>query len=398
MAPPQSTKRVTAFRMMLAYNRNIVTRLIVEERMTQVPVGVGIIGANPERGWAARAHVPAIRACGEFRLVAVATTRAESAGLARERFGADHAFTDAASLAGHPDVELVVVTVKVPAHVELVSAALRAGKHVWCDWPLTRTAAEAEALSAAAETAGVHHVTGLQARFSPAVARARTMLTGGRLGTVLSASLYSARAKGNTREVSAWTAYTYDANDRAGLIEVLGGHALDLIQYLVGPVRQLTARTVIRSPAHVVMETGEAIRVTAADHLLASAELDSGAVVSIHLHDAEAAIPRTRLEIMGTQGDLALVSTAETDPWAAQLQVGELNLYHAHPGQPAWQLVPLDDDHFDHLPRDARNVARLYHQLAADLRDETRRAPDFATAHRLHQLIELARPSTASSS
>jgi predicted dehydrogenase len=382
---------------MLACKRNIMTRLIVGERMTQVPVGVGIIGANPERGWAARAHVPAIQAGGEFRLVAVATTRAESAALARERFGADHAFTDAASLAGHPDVELVVVAVKVPAHVELVSAALRAGKHVWCEWPLTRTAAEAEALSAAAETAGVHHVAGLQARFSPAVAKARAMLTGGRLGTVLSANLYSARAKGNTREVPAWTAYTYDANDRAGLIEVLGGHALDLIQFLVGPVRQLAARTVIRSPAHVVTETGAAIRVTAADHLLATVELDSGAVVSIHLHDAEAAIPRTRLEIMGTQGDLALVSAAETDPWVAQLQVGELNLYHAHPGQPAWQLVPLDDHHFDHLPTDARNVGRLYHQLAADLRDETRHAPDFTAAHRLHQLIELARPSTAAS-
>jgi len=374
-----------------------MTRFILEERMTQLPVGVGIIGANPERGWAVRAHVPAIQACGEFRLVAVATTRAPSAAAARERFGADHAFTDAASLAGHPDVELVVVTVKVPAHVELVSAAIRAGKHVWCEWPLTRTAAEAGALSAAAEAAGVHHVAGLQARFSPAVAKARAILSGGGLGTVLSASLYSARAKGNTREVPAWTAYTYDADDRAGLIEVLGGHALDLIRHLVGPVRQLTARTAIRSPGHVVMETGETIRVTAADHLLATAELDSGAVVSIHLHDAEAAIPRTRLEIMGTQGDLALVSAAETDPWAAQLQVGELNLYRAHPGRPTWQLVPLDGDQFDSLPTDARNVARLYHQLAADLRDGTRQAPDFAAAHRLHQLIELARPGSAES-
>jgi predicted dehydrogenase len=63
-----------------------MTRLIEEERMTQLPVGVGIVGANPERGWAARAHVPAIHASGEFRLVAVATTRAESAALARERF------------------------------------------------------------------------------------------------------------------------------------------------------------------------------------------------------------------------------------------------------------------------------------------------------------------------
>jgi predicted dehydrogenase len=103
-------------------------------------LGVGIIGANPERGWASRAHVPAIQASPAFRLAAVATTRAHSARQARELFGADHAFTDAASIAQDPDVDVVVATVKVPAHVELVRTALEAGKHVYCEWPLTRTA------------------------------------------------------------------------------------------------------------------------------------------------------------------------------------------------------------------------------------------------------------------
>jgi predicted dehydrogenase len=117
-------------------------------------IGVGILGANPERGWAARSHIPAINASPHFALAAVATTRAETANAARDRFGARHAFTDALSLARHPDVDLVVVTVKVPAHAELVRAALDAGKHVYCEWPLTRTAAEARALQAAAETAG----------------------------------------------------------------------------------------------------------------------------------------------------------------------------------------------------------------------------------------------------
>jgi predicted dehydrogenase len=148
----------------------------------------------------------------------------------------------------------------------------------------------------------VHAVVGLQARFAPAVVRAREMLSEGILGTVRSLSLYSARSKGNTRAVPAWTAYTYDARDGAGLIEVLGGHALDLVQYLVGPIRQLSARTAILSPEHQVAETGELID-------------ESGAVISIHLHDSEAALPRTRLEIMGSAGDLALLSPPETDPW-----------------------------------------------------------------------------------
>ncbi len=350
-------------------------------------IGVGILGANPDRSWAALAHIPAIQASPDFTLAAVATTRTESARAARDRFGARHAFTDPVSLARHPDVDLVVVNVKVSAHAELVTAALDAGKHVYCEWPLGLNLAEAEALDEAAAKAGVHAVVGLQARFAPAATRARAMIAGGALGTIVSATLYSARGKGSTLDVPAWTAYTYDAAGKAGLVEVLGGHALDLVRHLLGPVRAITARTAIRSPRHRVAETGEPVPVTAADQLLAIVELDSGAVVSFHVHDSEAAAPRSRLEISGTAGSLALTSAPESDPWASQLQIGRLDLHAARPGQVPWIRVPLDDDE-PAVPVAAANVARLYRQLAADLRDGTRRAPSFRDACDVHALIE----------
>jgi predicted dehydrogenase len=351
-------------------------------------IGVGIVGASPDRGWAARAHIPAVQASTSFTLTAVATTRVESAQAARDRFGARHAFTDAVSLAQHPDVDLVVVTVKVPAHAGLVMAALDAGKNVYCEWPLARTPDEARALDTAADKAGVHAVTGLQARFAPAVVRAREMIADGSIGTVVSAALYSSRSKGSTIDVPAWTAYTYDAANGAGLVEVLGGHALDLVQHLLGPVCAITARTAIRSPAHRVAETGEPIPVTAPDQLLAIAELATGAVVSVHVHDGEAAHPRTRLEISGTAASLALVSRPETSPWAAQLQIGRLELHQARPGaSPMWTRVPLDDDDASALPVEAANIARLYRQLAADLRAGSHYVPGFRDAHALHALI-----------
>jgi predicted dehydrogenase len=352
------------------------------------PIGVGILGANPERGWAARAHVPAVTASPAFVLNAVATTRGDSAEAARTRFGARHAFTDARRLAECTDVDLVVVTVKVPAHVELVTAALDAGKHVYCEWPLTRTSTEARALADAARAAGVHAVVGLQARFSPAVLRARAMIAAGRIGTVLSATVYSSRGKGSTVDVPAWTAYTYDRADGAGLADVLGGHALDLVRHLLGPIRDLTARTAIRSPTHRIAETGRRIHVTAPDHLLATGELGSGAVVSVHLHDGESTRPRTRVEIAGTGGDLALVSTNESDPSAVQLQIGGLDLFEARPAVPEWTAVPVPADEESALPVEAANVARLYRRLAADISDGTRTAPDFQDALSLHELIE----------
>jgi predicted dehydrogenase len=355
--------------------------------VSHAPIGVGIIGANPDRGWASRAHVPAIKASPDFRLAAVATTRIESARAAQHAFGADHAYTDPAALAEDPAVELVIVSVKVAAHDALIGAALAAGKHVWCDWPLSRTAADAAVVAEAAESVGVHHVVGLQARSAPAVAEARRIVERGELGTILSATLYSSRAKGNTTEVPGWTAYTYDRDDRAGLVEVLGGHALDLLQHLLGPVRSLTTTTAIRSRQHTVAETGQTIEVTAADHLSVTAVLDSGALASIHLHDAESALPRTRLEIMGTAGDLALVSAPEANPWAAQLQISGLDLLRAHPGSPDWERVSLSGGD-DQLPTDARNLSALYAQVASDLRTGTRTAPDFHTARRIHELLE----------
>jgi hypothetical protein len=113
-------------------------------------------------------------------------------------------------------------------------------------------------------------------------------------------------------------------------------------------------------------------------------------VASIHLHDAEAALPRTRLEIAGTAGDLALVSAPEPDPLAAQLQIGRLELRVSHPGAAEWRELPLDDTTATGLPAAAANVARLYGRLALDLRGGGHEVPDFATAHALHALVERA--------
>ncbi|WP_246178564.1 Gfo/Idh/MocA family protein [Actinomadura decatromicini] len=257
---------------------------------------------------------------------------------------------------------------------------------MYCEWPLTRTSAEARALSTAADAAGVRTAVGLQARFAPAAVRMRELLGEGAIGDVLSATLYSARARGADVDVPARSAYTFDAANGAGLLDVLGGHALDLVQHVLGPITDLTARTALRSPDHRVAETGEPVKVTAPDQLLAIAGLGSGAVMSIHLHDAESGPPRTRLEITGTDGSLALTSAPETDPWAAQLQIGRLDLFISRSG--AWEPVALDAHDSAGLPTQASNVARLYRHLIADLRDGGHRVPDFHEARALHELLE----------
>jgi predicted dehydrogenase len=68
------------------------------------------------------AHIPALKLIPDYKLVAVSTTRQESAEAAARFYGLEHAFDDPRALASHPDVDLVVVAVKVPHHLELVTA------------------------------------------------------------------------------------------------------------------------------------------------------------------------------------------------------------------------------------------------------------------------------------
>src|SRR4030081_676808 len=91
-------------------------------------LGVGIIGVSPARGWAATAHIPALRALPNYEIRALGAHSAESARAAGEAFGVGAAFSDHERLLAQPDIDVVAITVKVPHHKELVSAALAAGK------------------------------------------------------------------------------------------------------------------------------------------------------------------------------------------------------------------------------------------------------------------------------
>src|SRR5437762_13786690 len=92
-------------------------------------IRVGIIGANPDRGWAAQAHIPALQSLSDdFEITALATSRRESADAASKLFRVSVAFDNHEDLVNSAAVDVVAVTVKVPYHLELATAALEAGK------------------------------------------------------------------------------------------------------------------------------------------------------------------------------------------------------------------------------------------------------------------------------
>ena len=87
-------------------------------------------------------------------MTAVCTTRPETAEEARKAFGAKLAFHDFREMVASPEIDAVAVVVRVPLHYEPTKAAIEAGKHVYTEWPLGRTTAEAEELAALARAKG----------------------------------------------------------------------------------------------------------------------------------------------------------------------------------------------------------------------------------------------------
>src|SRR5215216_5359339 len=156
-------------------------------------IRLGFVGANVCSGWASQSHFPALLASPDVEMTAVCTTRPESASEAREAFGAKLAFHDYREMVTSPEIDAVAVVVKVPTHYDVTRAALEAGKHVYTEWPLGRTTAEAEELAALARSKGVITAVGLQSRVSPTLMFMKEQIEAGYVGEVLSCHVSSLR-------------------------------------------------------------------------------------------------------------------------------------------------------------------------------------------------------------
>src|SRR5438874_5357485 len=230
-------------------------------------IRVGIIGANPDRGWAAQAHIPALKSLpDDFEITALSTSRRESADAASKRFGVPNAFDNHQDLVNSADVDVVAITVKVPYHLELATAALGAGKAVYCEWPLGNGLNEAEKLAALAKKKGVLAVAGLQARSAPPVAYVRDLIQQGYVGEVLSTTLIGS-GMGWGPTVEPYNMYLNDKKNGATMLAIGVGHAADALCYCLGEMRMLSATMTVRRKCFTIGGTGERRPMTTEDQI-----------------------------------------------------------------------------------------------------------------------------------
>ncbi|WP_342425653.1 Gfo/Idh/MocA family oxidoreductase [Paenibacillus sp. FSL L8-0502] len=364
-------------------------------------IRAGIVGGSMNNKWASQTHIPALLKHSNLDITAVGTSRMESARQSAEEVGAALAFDDAKKLAASEDVDMVVVSVKVPHHYEAVMAAIQERKHIFCEWPLGANTAEAAEMVKAAALAGIHHTVGLQARQDLEVQTMKKLVESGEIGEILSCHMQVATS-GKGGQVNQDTAYLLNRANGANLLTINGGHSLDALQYIVGEFRELSAITSSRYNEVTIQETGEVISKDTADQILIHGLLEKGAPISVHIQGGVNS--KFEIEIQGKKGILRLTQ----NPTLGHVQFGNLTLEklaydpsstQSHGPNGAFEQISVtaEPDGGLDFPKQGvtLNVAKAHHVFAEDILTGTRLAPDFNHALKLHQLLDRIEESAA---
>ncbi len=197
--------------------------------------GAVVIGT----GFGVLTHLRALRAAGFEVAALVGRDPARTADRAR-RSGVALGTTDLARALALPGVELVSVATPPHSHCELVLAALAAGKHVVCEKPFARDAAEGQRMLDAALRAGVIHQIGTEFRFATAQALATRALREGAIGEPrLATFVLQLPALADPRgEVPGWWS---DASQGGGWLGAYASHVIDQMRVCLGEITTVSA-------------------------------------------------------------------------------------------------------------------------------------------------------------
>jgi predicted dehydrogenase len=281
-----------------------------------------------------------------------------------------------------PEIDAVAVVVRVPSHYEPAKAALEAGKHVYCEWPLGRTTAEAVELAALANAKGLVTAVGLQARVNPVVMHMKEQIAAGYVGEIMAVHV-SLMREGVLSRPSHRT-WQRDAELGANTLTIANGHTVDAMRFVAGDFHQLSA--VVATQAKQWLDTGTNtwLDVTSPDNVLINGRLANGAVASVHIGAIPFAGSGYRMEIYGRDG--TLVASGEDSP-----QLSQVSLHGAQRGN---TLAPMPVPERFQLAAsstpsgEAVNVGQMYAVFTRAIRDGENHLPNFETAVELHGLVD----------
>jgi predicted dehydrogenase len=344
---------------------------------------VGFIGASGR--WGPSAHAPALQRLPETELYAVCTAHADTAQAAADKYGVKHAYSDVKAMGADPQVEAALVAVRVPAHYALSKAAMEAGKHVYCEWPLGANTKEAEELAALARKLKVRTMVGLQRRASPAYLYLRELVKEGYVGQVLSVNMAMMNSGVLTRTSD--RTWQRDVTLGANTLTITFGHAMDALCMVVGELTEVSAVVATQVPQWFETDTKKYVGVTSPDNIVLTGRLEGGAVVSASVCVQPHHGSGYRLEIYGKDGTLMMIGGGEAGQEAKRKIMG------GHKDDKALQELPVPE-RLKWVPEEVRNggpsydVGQMWVKFAEAIRTGTRIEPDFDSAVRRHRMLD----------
>lgn len=345
--------------------------------MNKEKIRIGFIGLNPDSHWASSSHLPALKMLtDDFEIKGVANSTHESAQRAANALQIPYAFENAQALIHSDEIDLVLVTVKVPYHYGLVRDALAAGKHVYCEHPLGNGLKEVKELAALATDKGVVAVVGTQMVVSSQIVYLQQLINDGFVGKVLSTSLIGSGGQWRNETVEDLY-YMYDKNKGATLLTIPLAHTLAGLIKVLGGFDQLTSRMTSNYSTVRLNDTGKVKPKTTEDQIMVIGTLKSGAAISIHYRGGISKATNFLWEINGSEGDIQVTGNI------GHGQFAQLSIYGAGPEDKALKLLNSSPEN-----PVVENVKRIYELIAGDIRNGTRNAPTFYDAVSLHTVLQ----------
>lgn len=190
-------------------------------------------------GFGCRVHVPALRAAG-FEVAALVGQDPARTGRRAARAGIDIACTSLADVLVLPGVEAVTIATPPGTHAALALEAVEAGRHVLCEKPFALDVAEAEAMLAAAHTAGVTHLVGHEFRWAPERSVVGRAIADGAIGEPRFATFvqYVPLVADPAAKVPGWW---FDPDAGGGWLGASGSHVVDQIRVWLGEFAEVSA-------------------------------------------------------------------------------------------------------------------------------------------------------------
>ena len=300
-------------------------------------------------------------------------------------------YWDFREMLADPKIDVVDVCVRAPSHYEVAMAALEAGKHVFCEWPLGANSAQADEMASLAESKGLRTMVGLQSRYAPSFQRFRQLVQEGYLGRTVSANM-TMFLPGLGRPRPEGAVWSTQREAGAHTLSIATGHALDVFLWCLGELVEVSAEVTTRMPQLPVADTDRFVDVTSPDNVSLFGRTVDGAVVSAHVASVPWHGTAFRMEAYGTEGTLVASSNQMVemvDPVLRGAKGSEREMQILNPPDGLRWAPPEVPDGV------AVNMAQMFRRFAEAIRgDDVDAHPDFREAARRHHTLDVLQRAT----